>query len=285
MCYNCRNFDEKKRQQHSMWMTGKDIRMHNQLVPKQECARDVRARAITTFQSLSDTERAEYFKTHLDANKMANVMASLVSLHNGNIPCERLAKCEYWDVYPSHNQMRFSPVFFDSINCEVIRITQPVMKCEQCDTQWRCKDLKPIVTAQRILCPSCKLCRRTFKIRGTLNINGDKVVYQSRPEYEFITWCKENNIVVVNGPCVPYSFQNKKRIYKVDFMLPCIKYLVEVKDDHCWHKFQVQSGQWDCKMSSVSSLVEIGEFSRFLLLTPKTKRNCLQEILTRISKI
>lgn len=285
MCYNCRNFDEGKRAEHSKWMTGKDIRKYIHVPQRSATTHEVHMMAIDTFNKLSDTEKSQYYKNHLTIDQMAKLSPQLISLHNGNIPHARLINCQYWDIYPTTNQMRFTPVFYDPECDEVIRILQPLMKCEQCDTIWRCKNMKTFVDATKILCPACKLCRKTFKIRSTLNLKGDKVVYQSKPEFAFLEWCKEHNIEVTNGPYVPYIFNKKARTYKVDFYIPHLKYLVEVKDNHCWHKAQVESGQWECKLKGVDTLIQEGQYNKFLLLTPQTKRNCLQEILARISKI
>ena len=285
MCYTCRNLDETKRNEHSKWMTGKDIRKYHPNTCCKVTIEEIHQQAVNAFDTLSELERSNYYKTHLSQKQMAKVLPHVLSLHNGNITSERLRRSQYWDIYPTNNQMRFSPVFYDPECNEIIRILQPVMKCEQCDVPWRCKNMKPFVSSERILCPTCKLCRRTFKIRNTLNQNGDKVMYQSKPELAFIEWCRQHNILVVNGPNVPYVFQDKVRTYRVDFYLPDIQYLVEVKDDHCWHKSQVESGQWDCKVNAVAHCIQQGYYNKYLLLTPKTKKNCLQEILARISKI
>lgn len=285
VCYMCRNQNEEKRKVHSVWMTGKNIRALPIKVTTRIDARELHFHAKRDFLNLSQESRANYWRRHLTDQKMSAMMPYIQSLRNGNIPSERLQRCQYWDVFPSGNQMRFTPVFYDPVDDEVIRIDQPIIRCEQCNNNWRCKNMQPLVGCKKILCASCKLCRRTFKIRGTTNIGNEKLVYQSKPEKQFIDWCAQNNIVVKNGPSLSYEFQSKEKVYKVDFLIPSIGYLVEVKDDHCWHRKQIESGQWLCKEQAANDAIARGDYERFLLLTPTTKANCLQNILKRISKI
>lgn len=285
MCYMCRNKCEQKRENHSVWMTGKNIRSFTSSPKIHISATTLYEQAKESFSNLPLDFQNEYWKKHLKHYQMVKLLSFIRSLHNGHIPLDRIKRCEYWEVYPCGNQMQFTPVFYDAIDNEVIRIYQPILRCEQCDSDWRCKNMKPFVDCYRVLCPSCKLCRRTFKIRGTSNLNCEKILYQSKPEKQFIDWCKTHNIVVKNGPQIQYTFRSKDKKYKVDFLIPSIGYLVEVKDDHCWHRNQVDSGQWTCKEQAVLDMISQGYYEKFLLLTPKTKANCLQEILARISKI
>jgi hypothetical protein len=37
------------------------------------------------------------------------------------------------------------------------------------------------------------------------------------------------------------------RVYRVDFQIPEYKRLVEIKDNHVWHKIQIENGKWGAK--------------------------------------
>lgn len=284
-CCLCKNKDVDKRLQHSNWMKGKDIRKYRKESSVSKSQYEIYNTSMHNFQNIPENERIAYYKRHLSSDQMKRILPHIVSLRNGHISSERLSKCEYWDVFSSLNQMKFVPVFHDPINDEVIRIDQPIITCEQCGCKWRCKNMKSFVDCVKVLCPTCKLCRKTFKIRSSLNIVGTKITHQSRPEKTFIEWCASHNIIVENGPSLSYVFNNKEHTYKVDFVIPSIGYLIEIKDDHCWHKQQQATGKWACKEQAAFDQIEKGVYSKFLLLTPKTKQNCLQEIVKRVSKI
>jgi hypothetical protein len=63
------------------------------------------------------------------------------------------------------------------------------------------------------------LVNKVFKIRKTHNINNEIILYQSKLEFKFITWCNNNGIILYNGPKVEYVFNEKSRIYRVDFRI------------------------------------------------------------------
>lgn len=66
----------------------------------------------------------------------------------------------------------------------------------------------------------------------------------------FIKKCEENNIKILNGYDITYFFNGEKHVYKVDFFLPSERKLVEIKENHIWHKKQIESGKWDAKKCS-----------------------------------
>ena len=284
-CSLCRNTKESKRLAHAEWMTGKNVR---NMAPKDaipvQTASQLHEDALIAFQSLSMKDREQYFKRHITHEELCKLMPHIQGLRNGNVNRMVIERCEYWEVFPSHNQMKFTSVFYDPVTTEVYRIDQPVFKCEVCDTCWKAKNIVKMKNAKKVLCRNCSLCRKVFKVRSTENALGQKVTYQSRPEKQFLDWCDEQNILVQNGPDVPYEFAGKQRIYRVDFYLPSIGYLIEIKDDHCWHREQVRSGKWDAKMKGIESHIsKVG--SKFLMITPQNKTNAYAEILNRINKI
>ena len=81
----------------------------------------------------------------------------------------------------------------------IIRANQPMMKCENCGDIWRAKTLEKFKNCYKIMCNTCTLCNRTFKIRNTKNVINQQIMYQSKLELKFIKWCNDNNIIVVNG--------------------------------------------------------------------------------------
>ena len=61
-------------------------------------------------------------------------------------------------------------------------------------------------------------------------------------------------------PCISVDFRitlyeiffDKIIKYIVDFYIPCINTLIELKDDHCWHLEQIKNGIWKAKMDKVN---------------------------------
>ena len=59
--------------------------------------------------------------------------------------------------------------------------------------------------------------------------------------------CEKYNICIQNGDKIPYVYKNKTYTYIIDFKLPDLKYNIEIKDNHIWHREQVESGKWQAK--------------------------------------
>ena len=72
----------------------------------------------------------------------------------------------------------------------------------------------------------------------------------------FIERCIKCGIEIKDGFHIPYDFGGKKHIYKSDFYLPNLGIVVEIKDEHVWHKNQVKSGKWEAKEKSAKQFCE-----------------------------
>jgi hypothetical protein len=163
------------------------------------------------------------------------------------------------------------------LNLQGCKANQPIIKCDNCEKTWRCKSLEGFKNCYKILCPDCKLCNRTFKIRPIKNINNQIITYQSKLELKFVEWCASNNLVVTNGPNIDYSFNNKHHKYRVDFQIKDI--LIEIKDFHIWHKNQVESGLWDIKIKAVDKYIIENGLRKYFFITPNNWKQMVKEIL------
>lgn len=54
--------------------------------------------------------------------------------------------------------------------------------------------------------------------------------------------------------------------------------LIEIKDNHCWHKEQVSSGKFQAKESAANELCKLTAFT-YHVLFPKTLQKCKDSIL------
>jgi hypothetical protein len=103
-------------------------------------------------------------------------------------------------------------------------------------------------------------------------------MWQSIPERRFIDWCEEHNINISNGPKIPYTFNNNEHIYRVDFELPDLKQLIEIKDNHCWHKEQVKSGKFESKENAAIEWCKKNKYT-YHVLFPKNIQHYKNSII------
>lgn len=232
------------------------------------------------FENMDDLFVHSYFLTHLTEEDYKRIRPNIQSFENGTK--NDLQNYEFWSVYKVHNQMRFSSVFYDKINKCIFKANQPIIKCDNCEKNWRCKSIEKFKNAFKLLCPDCTLCNRTFKIRSTKNINNEIVLYQSKLELKFIEWSKSQNLLIKNGPSIAYNFHDKVKKYKVDFQIDNI--LIEIKDFHIWHKNQVASGQWSKKMNAVNEYILENGLKRYFFITPNNWNQMCKELVIELSK-
>jgi len=236
--------------------------------------------SINEFESYPDDYKSNYLLSHLSEEDFDRLRPNIISICNGKYT--DIKDFEYWSIYKVHNQMAFSSVLYDKNTKSIIKIHQPIMKCDICDNIWRAKSLDGFKNAYKVLCKDCKFCNSIFKLRPTININNDKIMYQSKLEKKFIDWCSNNNLLVINGPKIKYNFGGRNRIYKVDFQIN--ELLIEIKDFHIWHKNQVESGKWKAKEDAANYYITENNYKKFLLITPKNWNELTNEIL-QLNKI
>ena len=217
------------------------------------------------FEEYDDDFKNTYYSCHLTTEDYKRISKNIISLQNGKYKIEDL---EYWAVFKTNNQMLFSSVFYDNTNNLIIRANQPILRCDNCGNDWRAKTLEKYKNCYKIMCSSCTLCNKTFKIRTTKNCVNDILLYQSKLELNFINWCNNNAIIVKNGPTI----QAIERKYKVDFMINDL--LIEIKDN--------KSGKNEAKIDAVKEEIRKGNYKEYYLITPDIWVNTLKTIKLRI---
>jgi hypothetical protein len=93
------------------------------------------------------------------------------------------------------------------------------------------------------------------------------------------------NILIENGPKINYSFNSKNRKYIVDFYIPSINTLIELKDEHIWHKEQIKNGIWKSKMDKIDELLKNNTYDNYLLIYPKNLMKNIDIINKKILNI
>jgi hypothetical protein len=229
------------------------------------------------FDEYDDDFKNTYYSYHLTNEDYKRISKNIISLQNGKYKIEDL---EYWPVFKTNNQMLFSSVFYDNTNNLIIKANQPILQCDNCNNNWRAKTLEKYKNCHKILCSSCTLCNKTFKIRTTKNCINDIILYQSKLELNFINWCNNNSIIVKNGPSLSYIFQDIERKYKVDFIIKDL--LIEIKDNHIWHKNDIKTGKHEAKINAVKEAIKNGNYKEYYLITPDIWVNTLKIIKQQI---
>lgn len=143
---------------------------------------------------------------------------------------------------------------------------------------WRAKSIEGFKNDYKILCKDCKLCNRTFKLRPIQNSAKETIMYQSKLEKKFVEWCNDRNIVVHNGPSIPYVFNDKSRTYRVDYQIADV--IIEIKDFHIWHRNQIESGLWQTKLDAVNQYIsENTNINKYFFITPGNWNQMCKELV------
>jgi DNA-directed RNA polymerase subunit RPC12/RpoP len=141
--------------------------------------------------------------------------------------------------------------------------------CDNCESKFTHRDLEIVKNKLKLLCKDCSLVNKTFRLRQLKLKNNETILWQSVYERRFIEWCEEKNIPIKNGPKIPFIFQDTQCTYRVDFELPHHKKIVELKDNHCWHKDQVASGRFAAKDKCANKWAQTNGYT-FHVVFPKT---------------
>lgn len=193
------------------------------------------------FENESDEFKKDYLSKIPNISEFSKIKDYINKIDGIDI---KNKKIEYHPIIKNNNQMKYSPKvliddeFHNLDNCE--------FECQNCSTNFRGRNILD-KSKNGVLCKECSFSNKTFKFKFILNIKGEKVVYQSKPELKLIKHYNNNQILITNGPNINYIFNGKKRIYRVDFMIPSNKMLIEVKDNHKWHRDEMISGKWKLK--------------------------------------
>jgi rubrerythrin len=262
-CFLCKN------KYHTNIQTPTLIKKSPKIQDKHESLIEIKEKSLILFNSLDDDEKSSYYSFHLTIDDFQRIRKNLISLGNDKFTKDIIDRLEYWDVFKSNNQMKFTSVFYDPKENIIIKKYQPKFICDNCDLIWIAKNIESVKNQYRILCPSCKFVNKTFKKRNIKNINDENLLYQSKLEKKFIDWCNDKKLLITNGPKLEYIFGEKKRTYHLDFDLPTLKILVEIKDSHIWHLNELKSGVWNCKEKAAEKYVNENQYKNFILLTPK----------------
>ena len=295
-CIECVNLNMQKRETHSANFATYVNRQNEAsmqtdfcslftfgLQPKREKGSYMQKRdgCLVKFNALDDEYKQAYYNSHLTIEDYTRISKNIISFHNGKYT--DLDDIEYWPVYNSTNQMTFTHMMYHKSQGIIFKPHQPILKCDNCDEHWRAKSIERFKNCVRIQCKTCSLVNNTFILRRYQNINREPILYQSKLELKFINWCNNNGIVVKNGPIIPYTFAGKERTYRVDFIIENANILIEIKDNHVWHRNDLESGKWQAKETAANEQVNKGIYKKYMMITPVTWMSQTKALLAELN--
>lgn len=248
-CIKCRELDDDKRNNQSNYMKDTLNKNNGSIIKKriknvEELSTDEKiTKSKVLFNNESDDYKEKYFKINTTIDEFNSHKNSIISINDVSID-----DLDFIPFLSIKNHIRFSQYIKNRKNGELLKFTKIVYNCDSCGKDFISSGRrlpKEKLSQYKILCKDCALCNKAFKVRSHRNLEGNKIVYQSKPELDLIDFCNSNDIIINNGPYIEYHWDNKKRNYRVDFETKNM--LIEIKDDHIWHRNQVESGQWEEK--------------------------------------
>jgi predicted RNA-binding Zn-ribbon protein involved in translation (DUF1610 family) len=284
-CDACKNRDVDKCNNHREFMKQNGTTVLSGCYIKNET---IKVKTFTVDKhlekSLSDWKEEEpefkdkYFLYHLSHDDFERVRDKIISINN-----DKFINISDWNYFPSYrvyNQSRYTPMLVHKTDGIVEKPLYLKFKCDNCDDVFIHRDIEVIKNQYKILCKTCSFTNKIFCLRKYTCKNGLSVMWQSIPERRFIEWCEEHDITIKNGPNIEYTFNNYTHTYRVDFELPQYNILIEMKDNHCWHKQQVESGKFGAKENSANEWCKIKNY-KYYVVFPKTLQKMKDFILEK----
>lgn len=282
-CDSCKNVDEEKCKLQSQFMKENITTIRNGDYIKQTSK--VKNNTLEQHLQKSQTDwenedvnfKEQYFLYHLDNNDFTRILPKIVSV--GNDKVQELTNWYYYPTYRIYNQTKYTPMLIHKTEQRTEKPQYIKFKCDNCECMYTHRDLEIVKNHYKLFCQQCSLSNRIFKLRNMKTKHGETILWQSLPEKRFIQWCEEHNIRIKNGPILDYPFQNKVHKYRVDFELPDKRILVEIKDNHCWHKEQVKSGKFQAKEAVANTWCHENKY-QYHIVFPKTIQEFKHSILS-----
>ena len=227
------------------------------------------------FDNYDSEFKENYFRRNMDNKEFEYIRKKIITIQN-----KKFLMTDDFIYYPCvsiSNQTRFCPYLYSKSNNNIEKLVNIEFKCENCSNVFISKDLHSHKNKIKALCKDCNLTNNIFKIRSFKNLANKTICYQSKFELKFIRYCNENKILLINGPKISYNRanSNKSHSYRVDFAIPKLKLLIEIKDNHIWHKDQVVSGKWEEKVKGVDNFLKNKDiykdviYEKYIIIFPK----------------
>lgn len=235
-------------------------------------------KSLIDWQEEEEDFKEKYFLYHLSEIDFERFRSKIISINNDKF--RDISEWNYFPMYRIYNQTRYTPMLIHKTDNIVEKPLYLKFKCDNCDDLFIHRDLEVIKNQYKLLCKSCSFTNKIFCLRKYKCKDGSSIMWQSIPERRFIEWCENLNITIKNGPNIEYIFNNNTHTYRVDFELPKYNILIEMKDNHCWHKQQVESGKFGAKENSAIEWCKKNNYT-YHVVFPKTLQKMKDSILEK----
>lgn len=249
ICRKCKELDKDKRKKQSNYIKN-SFKKYNKIKRKikeknNETKKiDFIVESNKLFNNENTNFKNNYFNNHLSNNDFEKLKNKIHSVNGIMFNLDYI----FYEHLKTNNQIKYSNYLYDENNNIYINFNNVKFICDNCDSVFSTsRKPKEKISNYKILCRKCSMSNKVFKVKHLFNINNEKVTYQSAPELKLINFCNKNNILIQNGFDIKYFFDNKNRTYNIDFYIPSKKLLIEIKDNHIWHKNQIKTGKWKIK--------------------------------------
>lgn len=230
-CNHCSETEEKRK-----WH-GECIRMNHKGVAYVHKT-DAEKRKYD-FDSESEEFKTDYFNHNLTYEEFEIVKPFIYQVKNIEIGDKEFTLLPHENGV-NHKKYRQMVKIGD----EIVPFKDIWLKCSTCGRVFSIsRMIKERVKSGNFECKGCYLNNNTFSVKCLR----EGLTYQSGEELRFIERCDKNGIEITDGVDILYWFENRRHIYRTDFLLPKENILVEIKDEHVWHRKQVESGKWEAK--------------------------------------
>lgn len=227
---------------------------------------------IYDFENESDEFKKTYYINNLTKSEYEKVIKYIYSINGVEIENKNVKFLEHENGVNAKKYRQM--VMIDGVKYPFKNIC---LKCPLCGKIFNItRPIKERILHNNFDCKKCYLNNHVFPIRKYR----DGLTYQSNLELNFIERCDKENIEIVDGVEIKYIFKNKKSTYKIDFSLPQYKLIVEIKDNHIWHREQVKSGKWEIKEKSAREYCTKNDM-KYALLFPNDIEEFFKNLLKR----
>lgn len=251
-CNKCANTEERNKQH------GKILREIHQGLRQAQRTKLYISHIKYDFNSESDEFKQRYYQSHLTIAEFNLIRRYIYSINNIVVEIESVVI--FLPHEPCFNHKKYRSMV--NINGQIISFQNIKLKCPLCGEIFSIsRPLKERFNKHNFDCKKCYFNNQIFNVKKY----DDNLTYQSNLELMFIEKCLNNNIKVINGGAIPYTFNGKDLKYYIDFYLPEYSYQIELKDMHIWHRNQVKSKKWLAKQNAAERYCEENNMKYFLL--------------------
>lgn len=209
------------------------------------------------FNSESDEFKEAYFKRNLTEDEFNDIKHLIYSIGDITLKDKSI---EFLVAWPCHNAKKYAQYL--RIDGKEYPLQNVNLICSCCGEIFHItRQLKEHLRNNSFYCKACVFNNFSFSMKK----HECGVTYQSNEELKFIDRCLGKNIKIENGLKIPYFFENRLHVYNSDYFLPERGLMIEIKDNHVWHRKQVESGKWGKKEKAARLFAKEHGYEFYLL--------------------